>query len=182
MRLARVEEAERSQAVADLREAELARLEMLQEALAPVLAQVPDDVEMFDCGLVPGPRPRLFVDMVAHVEMGHDKRVYRFIRATRHGRVVLAETRHLDDLVDAVTGYVAHRLVERERALSAAEPGTPAIRPPDPGPLAEPEPRGRGWTRAVAGVMLEYVGIAALGALLLALLLRGHDLRQVLGR
>ncbi|MBX9738513.1 MAG: hypothetical protein K2X62_00485, partial [Beijerinckiaceae bacterium] len=65
MRRARVEVAERSEVVAELRGAETARLEMLQEALRPVLAQVPDSVDMFDSGLVPGDRPRLFIDMIA---------------------------------------------------------------------------------------------------------------------
>ena len=41
MRRARIEDAERSDVVAELRGAELARLEMLKDALEPVLAQVP---------------------------------------------------------------------------------------------------------------------------------------------
>lgn len=119
MRRARVEVAERSEVVAELRGAETARLEMLQEALRPVLAQVPDSVDMFDSGLVPGERPRLFIDMVAFVEMGRDRRAYRFLQDTRHGRVTLAESENLDSILSAVTDYVARRLVEREKYLAA---------------------------------------------------------------
>jgi hypothetical protein len=92
---------------------------MLQEQLAPVLAQVPDDCDIFDVALVPSEHPRLFVDMIGFVEMGRDRRLYRFLQDTRHGRVTLCETEQLDKIVEAVTNYIAQRLIERERALAA---------------------------------------------------------------
>ncbi|MGC2117309.1 MAG: hypothetical protein WA656_22525, partial [Pseudolabrys sp.] len=58
------------------------------------------------------------IDVVSHVEMGRDKRQYRFVQDTRYGRAVLAESYEVPALVQAVTQYVARRLVERERALS----------------------------------------------------------------
>jgi hypothetical protein len=119
MRRARIEEAERSSVAAELRGAELARLEMLKEALAPVLAQVPEGVDLFDVGIVPGERPRLFVDMIAFVEMGRDRRAFRFVQETRSGRILLAESERLEPLVEAVTLYIGRRLVEREKALAA---------------------------------------------------------------
>lgn len=51
--------------------------------------------------------------------MGRDKRQYRFVQDTRYGRTVLAETYEVPEMVQAVTRYVARRLVERERALAA---------------------------------------------------------------
>ena len=120
LRRARVEEAERSDVIDDLRGAELARLEALQEALAPVLAQVPDNVDLFDTGIVPGEKPRLFIDMIAFIDMGRDRRGYRFVQDTRHGRVTIAESERVDTMVDAVTGYIARRLVERDKAQAAA--------------------------------------------------------------
>ena len=54
VRVARAEVADRAQALGDLRDAELARLELLREMLEPVLAQVPPEVDLFDAGLVPG--------------------------------------------------------------------------------------------------------------------------------
>ena len=50
--------------------------------------------------------------------MGRDKRQYRFVQDTRYGRAVLAETYEVPAMVQAVTRYVARRLVERERALA----------------------------------------------------------------
>jgi hypothetical protein len=119
LRRARIENAERSDVIADLRGAEIVRLEILQEQLAPVLAQVPEDCDLFDVALVPSEHPRLFIDMIGFVEMGRDRRLYRFLQDTRHGRVTLSETEQLDKIVEAVTNYIAQRLIERERALAA---------------------------------------------------------------
>jgi hypothetical protein len=53
--------------------------------------------------------------------MGRDKRLYRFVQDTRHGRIVLAESHDAAAIVKAVTDYVARRMIERERALSAPQ-------------------------------------------------------------
>jgi hypothetical protein len=118
MRRARVESAERSVAVSDLRSAEIARLELLHDELRPILSQIPKDCDLFDVGVAPGERPRLFIDQIGFVEMERDRRVYRFLQDTRHGRVTIAETENVEAVVDAVTAYIAHRLIERERALA----------------------------------------------------------------
>ena len=118
IRQARIDNAEQFGVVVDLRDAELARLELLNEALAPLFAEIPPEVEMFDRGISRGDTPRLWLDAVAHVVMGRDKRHYRFVLDGRYGRKMLAESTEIDEIVDAVTHYVANRLVERERALS----------------------------------------------------------------
>src|SRR4249920_2792088 len=121
VREARIEAAERSGVIVDMRDADVARLELLNEALDPVFKEIPDDVELFDRGVSKGDIPHLWIDVVAHVEMGRDKRQYRFVQDTRYGRAVLAESYEVPALVQAVTQYVARRLVERERALSDDE-------------------------------------------------------------
>jgi hypothetical protein len=119
MHQARVEAAERSSVVVDLRDAELARLELLNEALNPLFAEVPPEIDLFDRGLSRGEAPRLWIDAVAHVAMGRDKRIYRFLHDSRLGRRVLAESHEIPEIVQAVTSYVARRLVERQHALEA---------------------------------------------------------------
>jgi len=121
VRDARIEAAERSGVVVDLRDADVARLELLNDALDPLFKDVPGDVELFDRAVSKGDVPRLWIDVVAHVEMGRDKRQYRFVQDTRYGRAVLAESYEVPAMVDAITRYVARRLVERERALSDDE-------------------------------------------------------------
>jgi hypothetical protein len=118
VREARIEAAERSGVVVDLRDAETARLELLNEALDPLFKDIPADIELFDRGISRGDTPRLWIDVIAHVEMGRDKRQYRFVQDTRYGRAVLSESYEVADIAAAVTRYVARRLVERERALA----------------------------------------------------------------
>jgi hypothetical protein len=119
---ARLETAERASIVVDLRDAEVARLELLNEALDPVFSEVPPEVDLFDRGITRGDTPRLWIDAVTHVAMGRDKRIYRLLQDTRLGRRVLAESHEINDLVEAITSYIARRLVERSRAL-AEDPG-----------------------------------------------------------
>ena len=118
LRRARVDQAERTGVVVDLHDAEVARLEILNEALDPVFGEVPAEVDLFDRGISRGETPRLWIDAIAHVAMGRDKRIYRLLQDNRYGRKVLAESVNVPDIVDAVTKYLAQRMIERERALA----------------------------------------------------------------
>src|ERR1700676_2579567 len=141
LRKARIEAADRTGVVVDLRDAEVARLEILNEALDPLFAQIPDSVDLFDRGISQGETPRLWIDVVAHVVMGRDKRIYRFVQDSRFGRIVIAESHDVAPIVDAVTDYVARRMIEREHALVA----TPAA-----APIVIEKPRRSGfWTFAL---------------------------------
>jgi len=168
VREARIEAAERSAVVVDLRDAELARLELLNEALDPVFKDIPAGVELFDRGVSKGDVPRLWVDVIAHVEMGRDKRQYRFVQDTRYGRAVLAESYDVPGIVQAVTRYVARRLVERERALA----GDVAAGPVVADKIARLERSRRRWRVFWIFVLGLIAGAGALFAL--ALLSRPH--------
>ena len=107
--------------------------------------------------------PRLWIDVIAHVEMGRDKRQYRFVQDTRYGRAVLAESHDVPEMVHAVTRYVARRLVERERALADDAPFGQATAQK----MVEHEQR-RGRLRAIRTFIYGVViGVAALFALAL---------------
>lgn len=125
MRRARFDDAERLGAMADMRAARIGRLELLAEALQPLVAQIPEDVDLFDFGLMPGLNPRLFLDMIGFVEMGRDARTYRLIQDTRYGRKVIIESDSVPRMVEAATDYVARRLLERDKALAAEVGDTP---------------------------------------------------------
>src|SRR3981081_4004304 len=127
LRQAGVGPADRTGVVVDLRDAEVARLDILNEALDPLFAQVPEQVDMFDRGISQGDTPRLWIDVVAHIVMGRDKRIYRFVQDTRFGRIVIAESHDVAAIVDAVTDYVARRMIEREHARVATPPPRPAV-------------------------------------------------------
>src|SRR3954452_2203713 len=92
VRKTRIEIAKKSSVVVDLRDAELARLELLSDALDPLFSETPPDVDLFDRGISRGDTPRLWIDAISHVAMARDKRRYRFVQDTRFGRKVLAES------------------------------------------------------------------------------------------
>ena len=161
LRQARIEAADRTGVVVELRDAEVARLEILNEALDPLFAQVPERVDMFDRGVSQGETPRLWIDVVAHVVMGRDKRIYRFVQDTRFGRIVIAESHDVPVIVDAVTGYVARRMIEREHAMMVTKAAEPVV---------EKKPRRRGFGAFVLGFLL---GAVALFGLALYAALRG---------
>ena len=148
IRQARVENAERADAIAEVRELEIVRLKALESALEPVVDQAPQGVDLFDLALAQSEHPRLFVDMIAFVDMAHDKRTFRFFQDTRHGRVLMAESQSVDTIVVAVADYVARRLVERERAVTVDSRVAEGPRPqpaeangPATWPMAKPRPR-----------------------------------------
>ncbi|TIL65137.1 MAG: hypothetical protein E5Y89_24965, partial [Mesorhizobium sp.] len=101
--------ADRDDVVVDMREAHRMRLDLLAAELAPVFAEVPTDMDNFDFAVSSGLQPRLWIDAVCHVAMGRDRRTYRFLRDTRIGRVVLAESSDMKVVADSVTRYVAER-------------------------------------------------------------------------
>jgi hypothetical protein len=158
---ARIEAADRSGVVVDLRDAELARLEILNEALNPLFSEIPANIELFDRGISQGDTPRLWIDAISHIGMGRDKRTYRFVQDTRFGRTVLAETHDVPSMVNAITDYIARRMVEREQALVV--PAVPAVQQPQPAP----KPRSAFWPFVVGVIvgMVALFGIALIAAL-----------------
>src|SRR6201995_3364963 len=130
LRQARIEAADRTGVVVDLRDAEVARLEILNEAPGPPFSEIPDSIDIFDRGISQGEPPRLWIDVVAHIVMGRDKRIYRLVQDTRYGRIVLAESHEVRAIVEAVTDYVARRMVEREHALVPVKPPKLPVAPP----------------------------------------------------
>jgi hypothetical protein len=160
LRQARIETAERTGVVVDLRDAEVARLEILDEALDPIFAEIPPEIEMFDRGISKGEVPRLWIDVIAYVMMGRDKRIFRFVQDSRFGRTVIAESSEVDEIVEAVTRYVARRLVERERALADDWRSVTFHEPW----RARRDRRRRAWRAIKAFVFGLAVGVAALVA------------------
>jgi hypothetical protein len=119
LRRVRTAEAERSDIVVELRDAERARLEILAEELKSVFEEVPAENETFLFTVAEGTPPRLWIDMTSFVVMGRDRRVYRFLKDTRIGRTVILETADIADMADCVTNYIAERIIERDRAVEA---------------------------------------------------------------
>lgn len=154
--------ADREDVVVDMRDAHRMRLELLAAELAPVFADVPNDIDSFDFTVSSGLQPRLWIDAVAHVAMGRDRRTYRFLKDTRIGRVVLAESTDMKPVADQVTRYVAERIVERQRLLEGGS--EPAVAGMERMAVAEAAPplgrpmRSRFLAAILAGLALILAG------------------------
>jgi hypothetical protein len=177
IRRVRTAEAERSDVVVELRDAERARLEMLADELKGVFAEVPAEDEQFVFTVAPGTPPRLWIDLTSFVIMGRDRRTYRFLKDTRLGRTVIRESPNLDEIADTVTQYVAERIIERERAIEGDWVARRIMRE-EPPRRNEPKPavqalvasgetrldrRSLGWVAAafMAGILLGILGLLA---------------------
>ena len=168
IRAAKIAAADRGDVVVDMKEADRVRLELLAEDLKPVFDQVPAEDEQFDFALSSGLQPRLWIDATAHVQMGRDRRTYRFVRDTRLGRVVLAESPDKDEVADKVTAYIGERIVERRRMM---EGETDALVLPDSAAKKGKRrfvPEDNSWDGFVTGLLWFLVGIIAGGGMALA--------------
>jgi hypothetical protein len=157
LRRARIADADRTDVVVEIREAERARLDILADELRGVFSELPPDDEQFVNAVVPGDPPRLWIDATSFVMVGRDRRVYRFLKDTRLGRTVILETASLDDMADAVTNYVAERVIERERALEGDWLVKRGLREP-------------GRERRIGGAMRETLDRSGLGWVIAAFL------------
>jgi hypothetical protein len=141
IRGAQVAAADRGDVVIDMKEADLARIEILAQDLQPVFDEVPADDEQWDFAISTGLQPRLWIDATAHVMMGRDRRTYRFVRDTRLGRSVLAESPEVKPISDAVTTYIAERIVERQRMMEGERLSLRSAAVAAPSGPAEPAPQ-----------------------------------------
>ena len=160
--------ADRHDVVVDIREAQFTRLELLADELKPVFAEVPYEDDWFDLVISSGTQPRLWIDAVAHVTMARDRRTYRFLRDTRLGRVVLAESADMKPVAEQVTRYIAERMVERNRAMA----GETVVLERAPAPALvtsekkqKPKSAGSIFMRALLAVVIG--GLVGAGAVLL---------------
>ncbi|MDW6023125.1 hypothetical protein SAZ10_15295 [Mesorhizobium sp. BAC0120] len=159
--------ADREDVVVDLREAQKTRLELLAAELAPIFAEVPAEIG-FDFAISSGMQPRLWIDAVSHVSMGRDRRTYRFLRDTRLGRVVLAESLDIGPVADQVTRYIAERIVERQRMMEGDV--ETALEEQPTKALERITERPTRWRSFLSGVLLVLAG-AMVGLVVTAALL-----------
>lgn len=182
MREVRIAAADKSDVVIDMKEADRARLDLLAQELKPVIDDIPADNDLFDFAVSSGLQPRFWIDAVSHVQMGRDRRTYRFVRDTRLGRVVMAESTDMRAVAEQVTRYIAERLIERQRLMEGSpepvkEAPVSAVQLPAPSKTVEgvsasvQESAGTG--SFVAGLVWVLLG-AVMGGGLLMLYLSGQ--------
>ena len=150
LRKARIEAADRTGVVVELRDAEVARLEILNEALDPLFAQVPEQGRPVRSRHQPG-RNAAAVDRRCRAYPDGPRQAHLPLRAGHPLRPHRARRSHdVPVIVDAVTDYVARRMIEREHA-HGRNAGARA------GAAAE-MPRRRGFGTFVLGFIVGVAG------------------------
>jgi hypothetical protein len=115
LKQARLSEAAQLDAVLNLRDARVLRLEALRDAVLPELQGHAEAQSLFDLNVQDGEKPRLWIDLVSSVEMEPDPKTYRLVQQREGRRDVLFETRDMSQMGDFVIRFLAHRLVAQER-------------------------------------------------------------------
>ena len=175
IRQAKTAQADRLDSISDIREIDIVRLELLLQELQPVFDAVPATDEQWDFCLSKGMQPRLWLDASAFIMIGRDRRSYRLVRDTRLGRIVLSENKDIKVISDAVTRYIASRILERERLMDdlplqpADQAGQQAVLSE---PVVEPHAVAEPTNSALPAKFLWFAGGALLGCLALILALR----------
>lgn len=180
MQQVKTAEADRLDSMTDIREADIARLDLLLQELQPVFDAVPVEDEQWDFCLNKGMQPRLWLDSSAFVMIAKDRRSYCFVRDTRAGRLVLADDKDIKTIAEAVTRYIASRLLERERLMdmisfpeTAAQTAHAEISPSEPvetSQTADDDARNKQST--LFSKMAWFAGGVVLGCMVLVLLNR----------
>jgi hypothetical protein len=122
IRKARLEEAEQLDVTADLRDGEIARLDLLKAELETVFADVPPGDDRFNLTLVPSHPARLWIDLFTYVLVDDGTGAYLFVRNSENGRRTLFSSPNVVDMVDRITRYAAQEIVRRERLEAGLEP------------------------------------------------------------
>ena len=115
LKKARLSEAAQLDAITNLRDAGTLRLEALRDALLPQLRDNAQAQAMFELNVQDGDRPRLWIDLVSAVEMWPDPKTYALTQHRDGHRETLFETRDLQEMQRFALGYLAHRMVAKER-------------------------------------------------------------------
>lgn len=124
---ARLAQAAQLDAVLGLRDVKALRLDALQAALAPLIAEHAVARALFDLNVQPGNTPRLWIDLISSVVMEPNARTYRLVQDHDGQRVMLFETTDLNEMAQFVTKYLAHRIVMHEKLAAGVKisPGEP---------------------------------------------------------
>lgn len=174
IRQAKTAQADRLDSISDIRETDIVRLELLLQDLQPVFDAVPAADEQWDFCLSKGMQPRLWLDASAFIMIARNRRSYRFVRDTRLGRIVLSENKDIKVISDAVTRYIASRILERERLmddLSFQPEKTAEQQAVVSEPVVEPHMAAEPINNALLVKLLWFAGGAMLGCLVLIFVL-----------
>ncbi len=163
--------ADRTDVVVEMRQASRTRLELLAQDLKPVIEAVPPQHDFIEHALTSGDNPRLWIDALAFVRMGRDRRTYEFVKDSRLGRIVLGSSESRELTGNLVAQYIAERILEREQQIEGDWVSLKAAQPDKAGEAAQlaavtdqPAQKRSGWGKLLWFVLGGLVGAAGMVA------------------
>ena len=122
---ARLLQAAQLEAMVNVRDARVLRLEALRDSLLPELHQRGEMGDLFELNVQEGDRPKLWLDLISVVEMEPDPGTYQLVQDRSSHREILFETKDAAEIRQKVIQHIAHRLVERDRRAAGLAPKKP---------------------------------------------------------
>ncbi len=119
---ARLTQAAQFDALSRVHDASTLRLEALRDNLMPELNNTTHLRELVEINLQDGETPRLWIDLVSHVEMQPDPKSYRLVQSSDRGRETVFETRDSEQMKHYLLRHIAHRAIALERAVAGKPP------------------------------------------------------------
>ncbi len=101
----------------DYLDATTLRLEVLRLELAGLIKGRVEAERFIELQLLGGDKPRLWIDLVSYVVMKPTPRHYQLVRDRQDSSEVLFETENQAEMIEAITEYIANRIVLRERQM-----------------------------------------------------------------
>ncbi len=117
LKSARVAQAAQLDAMLDVHDVRVLRLEALRNCVLPQLANHPAARALFELNIQHGERPKLWLDLISAVEMEPNPKTYRLVQDKDSTRETLFETSDLDDMSNYVLRYLAHRLIAHDKQV-----------------------------------------------------------------
>ena len=120
------------------------RLDALAQSLRSVYSEIPKVAQArqdaFTFALLPGKPPRFWVDLTSFVVMTDGGQTFHFMKDVREGRITLFESDSLEETANAITDYVAERIVQQRAAgdldeVADADEAESASHPTRPDPV-----------------------------------------------
>jgi hypothetical protein len=126
LRSARLAESAQLEAMLNIQDARVLRLENLREAVLAKLVGNAQAQSLFELVVRPGTVPKLWVDLISSVVMEPDPRTYRLVQDNQRTYETIFETTQMTEMVDYVVRFMAHRVIAQQKAEIATSKATSA--------------------------------------------------------
>lgn len=96
-------------------------LTQLEADVSDVIADIPNNVDIFHFEVTDGEPPRFWIDQTTFVVMAKNNEGFRMLKDTRVGRILLRESENREAVANAIVQYVAERVAQHQANETTAQ-------------------------------------------------------------